>query len=127
MAYVNVALSSDGGGSWSLSRQLPRATVMQLLMLGDRMGAERLQQLGLINQVSEPGQALADALKLAERLNRLAPNALASLKELVHDAGQQPLSAQLAQERNHFVCNLHHPNGGEGIQAFLDKRRPQYR
>ncbi len=126
MAYVNVALSSDGGGSWSLSRQLPRATVMQLLMLGDRMGAERLHQLGLINQVSEPGQALADALKWAERLNRLAPNALASLKELVNDAGQQPLAAQLAQERNHFVCNLHHPNGGEGIQAFLDKRRPQY-
>ncbi|HEY9094904.1 MAG TPA: enoyl-CoA hydratase, partial [Hydrogenophaga sp.] len=34
---------------------------------------------------------------------------------------------QLAAERNHFVCNLHHANGGEGIQAFLEKRSPRYR
>jgi enoyl-CoA hydratase/carnithine racemase len=127
MAYVNVALSPDGGGSWSLARQLPRATTLQLLMLGERMGAERLQQLGLVNQICEPGQALEDTLKLAQRLNRQAPNALASIKELVNDALGQPLSAHLAQERDQFVRNLHHPNAGEGIQAFLDKRRPQYR
>lgn len=127
MAYANVALSPDGGGSWSLARQLPRATAMQLLMLGERIGAQRLQQLGLVNHVTDPGQALSRALELCESLNAKAPNALASIKELVNDAAQQPLSAHLRQERDQFVRNLHHPNGGEGIGAFLEKRPARYR
>ncbi len=58
MAYSNVGLSPDGGASWSLMRALPRATALQLLMCGDRIGAERLQQLGVINTVSATGEAL---------------------------------------------------------------------
>jgi len=127
MAYANVALSPDGGGSWSLSRQLPRATAMQLLMLGERIGAERLQQLGLVNHVTGPGEAMGRALELCEALNAKAPNTLASIKELVNDAPNQPLTAHLKQERDQFVKNLHHPNGGEGIGAFLEKRPARYR
>jgi enoyl-CoA hydratase/carnithine racemase len=126
MAYANVALSPDGGGSWSLTRNLPRATVMQLLMLGERVGAERLHQLGLVNQVTEPGQALDAALAMADKLGNRAPNTLASIKELVNEAPAQSLNAHLKMERDHFVRNLHHANGGEGIQAFLDKRQPRY-
>ena len=126
MAYANVGLSPDGGGSWSLMRNLPRATALQLLMLGERMGAERLRELGLVNKVSDAGNALNDALQITEALNAKAPNALASIKELANDALGQPLTAHLQQERNHFVRNLHHANGGEGIQAFLDKRSAQY-
>ena len=127
MAYSNVGLSPDGGGSWSLSRQLPRATVMQLLMLGERIDAPRLHTLGLVNDVTAPGASLSAALAVAERLNARAPNVLASLKELVNDAASQTLHEQLAAERNHFVRNLHHDNGGEGISAFLEKRTPRYR
>ena len=127
MAYVNVALSPDGGATWSLMRQLPRATALQLLMLGERVGAERLHQLGLVTAVSAPGAALADALTLAERLNAKAPNALASIKALANDALEQGLARQLRDEREHFVRNLHHPNAGEGIQAFLDQRAAHYR
>ena len=127
MAYANVALSPDGGGSWSLSRQLPRATAMQLLMLGERIGADRLQQLGLINRVTEPSQAMDAALELCAMLNAKAPNTLASIKELINDAPEQALTAHLRQERDSFVRNLHHPNGGEGISAFLEKRSAHYR
>lgn len=127
MAYVNVALSPDGGATWSLLRQLPRATALQLLMLGERVGTERLHQLGLVTAVSAPGAALTDALALAERLNGKAPNALASIKALANDALEYGLARQLREERDQFVRNLHHPNAGEGIQAFLDKRAPQYR
>ena len=127
MAYSNVALSPDGGGSWSLARMLPRASAMQLLMLGERIGAERLHQLGMLNAVVDPGQALAQALTLADRLNARAPNALASIKELVNEADDATLHRQLAAERDHFVRNLHHANAGEGIAAFLDKRKPDYR
>lgn len=127
MAYSGVGLSPDGGGSWSLARMLPRATAMQLLMGGERVGAPRLQQLGVVNTVVELGAALGQALALAERLNARAPNALASVKELVNDAPQAALHTQLNAERDHFVRNLHHANAGEGISAFLEKRSAQYR
>jgi len=126
MAYSNVALSPDGGASWSLAHTLPRQLVSELLMAGERIGAPRLQALGLVNRVADPGQALDGALALAENLNSRAPNVLASIKELLNEASQATLTQQLAQERTHFVRNLHHANAGIGIAAFLAKQKPDY-
>jgi len=126
MAYSSVALSPDGGASWSLSQALPRQLVSELLMCGERIGAARLEELGVVNRVAAPGNALADALALAERLNARAPNALASIKELMNDAAGSTLSRQLANERDHFVKNLHHANAGIGIAAFLAKQPASY-
>ncbi len=127
MSYSTVGLSPDGGGSWALGRALPRQLANELLMCGERINAQRLHALGLVNQVCSSGSALREALALAERLNARAPNALASIKELLNDAPNHTLSQQLQDERDHFVRNLHHSNGGEGIDAFLTKRKPQYR
>lgn len=126
MAYSNVALSPDGGASWSLAQALPRQLVNELLLCGERISAERLHALGLVNRVALPGQALDDALALAEKLNARAPNALASIKELVNEAPGNSLTRQLALERDHFVRNLHHANAGIGITAFLSKQTPRY-
>lgn len=126
MAYCNIALSPDGGGTWSLSRCVPRQLATELLMFGERIGAERLHQLGVVNQLCEPGQALGTALSRASLLNNKAPNALASIKELLNDADGTTLNRQLAQERDHFVKNLHHANAGIGISAFLNKETPRY-
>lgn len=126
MAYSSVALSPDGGGTWSLARALPRQLVSELLMGGERIGAARLHQLGIVNRVTAAGGALEEALALAERLNERAPNALASIKELLNDAASATLSQQLASERDHFVRNLHHANAGIGIAAFLAKEKPRY-
>lgn len=126
MAYSNVALSPDGGASWSLAQALPRQLVNELLLCGERISAERLHALGLVNRVALPGQALDDALALAEKLNARAPNALASIKELVNEAPGNSLTRQLALERDHFVRNLHHANAGIGIAAFLAKQPPRY-
>lgn len=127
MAYSGVALSPDGGGSWSLARALPRQLASELLMLGERIGAERLHTLGVVNQMVDSGTALDHALALAQRLNQRAPNSLASIKELLNDAPLNPMSQHLAQERDHFVNNLHHDNAGIGIDAFLSKQKPQYK
>ena len=126
MAYSSVALSPDGGGTWSLAQALPRQLVTELLMCGERIVAERLAQLGVVNRVTATGAALTEALALADKLNGRAPNALASIKELVNDAATAPLARQLASEREHFVRNLHHANAGIGIDAFLTKKPPRY-
>jgi len=126
MAYSNVALSPDGGASWSLARALPRQLASELLLGGERIGAERLHALGIVNRVVAQGGALAEALELAGRLNAKAPNALASIKELLNEAQGASLHEQLAAERDHFVRNLHHPNGGIGIAAFLAREKPRY-
>jgi enoyl-CoA hydratase/carnithine racemase len=127
MAYSSIALSPDGGGSWSLSQSLPRQLASELLLLGERIGAERLHALGLVNRISETGHALTDALQLADRINARAPNAMSSIKELINDAGTHNLTTHLAQERDHFVNNLHHANAGIGIAAFLNKEKPVYK
>jgi len=126
MSYSTVALSPDGGATWSLAHALPRQAASELLMCGERVGAARLQQLGVVNRVTGPGHALDEALALAQRLNERAPNAIASIKELLAEAPGNTLNRQLAAERDHFVQNLHHPNAGEGIAAFLGKKAPRY-
>ncbi len=126
MAYSNIALSPDGGATWSLSRALPRQLASELLLTGERLSAQRLHELGVVNRVTAAGAALEESLVLAERLNERAPNALASIKELLNDAAGATLSRHLTDERDHFVRNLHHANAGIGIAAFLAKQTPRY-
>lgn len=125
-SYSSVALSPDGGLSWQLARALPRQIASEWLMQGERIAPERLHAFGLVNRLTDNGQALATALALAARLNERAPNALASIKELLNEARSATLSKHMAEERDHFVRNLHHANAGIGIQAFLSKETPRY-
>jgi enoyl-CoA hydratase/carnithine racemase len=126
MAHSKIGLSPDGGGSWQLARALPRPLATDALMRGSRLSATTLQQYGLINQLCPVGQALQTAVELAADLNARASNVLGSIKELIHDAEQQDLSAHLAQEGEAFLRNLQHANAGEGIAAFLEKRPPRF-
>jgi enoyl-CoA hydratase/carnithine racemase len=127
MAYSNIALSPDGGASWNLARALPRQLASELLMLGERITPARLQTFGIVNRVVDNGHALSEALQLAERLNARAHNSIASIKELLNDAQTDHITEHLSQERHHFVKNLHHVNGGIGIQAFMNKETPRYK
>ena len=127
MSYSTVGLSPDGGGSWALARALPRQLANQLMMCGDRITAQRLFDFGLVNQVCSSGSALREALVLAEHLNARAANALSSIKELVNSAASNSLSQHFNDERDHFVDNLHNSNAAEGMNAFLEKRKPSYR
>ena len=127
MAYSNLGLSPDAGGTWNLMQALPRQLTAELLLLGDRISAQRLHAMGIVNRVVDNGHALTEALALAERINARAPNVMNSIKELINDANTHSLTEQLAQERNQFVKNLHHPNAGVGIQAFLHQQVPLYK
>jgi enoyl-CoA hydratase/carnithine racemase len=125
-SYGQVGLSPDGGASWHLAQALPRQLANELLLGGERIGASRLHALGLVNRVSEPGHALDAAHTLAGLLNGKAPNVLASGKELLEAAAHNSLHTHLAEERGHFVRNLHHPNAGIGIAAFLSRQTPEF-
>lgn len=127
MAYVKVGLTPDGGGSWQLTRALPRALATEIMIEGKPVSAERLAQFGLVNRVVAPGQAREAALAWAEELGQLAPNSVTRIKGLISHAEEAPLSAHLTQERDSFVASLHHADGLEGISAFLEKRKPVYR
>ncbi len=126
MAYSTVGLSPDGGATWNLPRRLPRNLAAEILWLGGKVSAQRLHELGVVNQVTPSHQALEQALAWADKLNQRAPNALASVKELLLASDQASLHEQLKAEQQHFVNNLFHPNGEIGIQAFLNKSKPKF-
>ena len=127
MSYARVGLSPDGGSTWHLARALPRALALELIWLAEPQSAERLHHLGVVNRLAEPGQALAQALAVARQLAGMAPNAVASVKELVQQAPERSLPEQLRAERDEFVANLFHDNGGEGLAAFFGKRKPDFK
>lgn len=126
MSYVNVGLSPDGGGSWFANRSLARQSAAQMLLLGEPWTAERLFALGVVNQVSADGAALAGAHALARRCAALSPHAVAAGKRLCASARSAPLEAQLESEKQSFVECLHHPEAGEAINAFLQKRPARF-
>ena len=126
MSYAKVGLSPDGGATWSLARALPRALAQQLVWLAEPVSAETLHRHGVVAAVVPPGSAFDEAVRLADRLAAMAPNALASAKELVEQASGRSLAEQLGAERDHLLDTLFHDNGAEGLRAFLEKRAPRF-
>jgi enoyl-CoA hydratase/carnithine racemase len=126
LSYARLGLTPDGGASWHLARALPRQLVQQWMWLAEPIGARQLLAHGLVNWVTDKGQALTEALNVANRMAAMAANAVSSGKELLQQAIDAPLAQQLEAERNHFVENLFHANGGEGLQAFFEKRDPRF-
>lgn len=127
MSHARLGLTPDGGGSWHLARLLPRPLALQAVWLAEPFSARQLEAHGLALQVTASGGALAAALALAERLAAMAPNTLAAGKELVNQARHDTLSKHLTLERDQMLQTLFHPNGGEGLLAFAEKRAPRFR
>jgi enoyl-CoA hydratase/carnithine racemase len=127
MAYVKVGLTPDGGGSWFLSQALPRQLATEIMIEGKPVAASRLHELGLVNRVVADGTALERALEWAEELAALSPNATGRIKTLARNAGDNTLDEHFKAEKHNFVESLHHRDGQEGISAFLEKRKPQYK
>lgn len=126
MSYVRVGLSPDGGGSDALARALPAQLALELLLDGDTCSAQRLHELGLVNRVTPPGEAVATALAWAMRLADGPRQAQQRIKQLVHAARGRSHRAQLDAERDAFVASLYGAECGEGIDAFLNKRAPRF-
>jgi enoyl-CoA hydratase/carnithine racemase len=127
MAYARIGLTPDGGGSWFLSQALPRQLASEILIEGKPVPATRLHELGLVNRLVDDGGALEAALAWADDLAAVSPNAIEGIKSLMQEAQGNSLTRHLDAEKRSFVESLHHRDAQEGISAFLEKRKPQYK
>jgi enoyl-CoA hydratase/carnithine racemase len=127
MSYVRVGLTTDGGASWFLTQSLPRQIATEILIEGKPIGASRLLELGIVNNVVNDGAALDAAIAWADDLAKLSPNAMEGIKSLVREATGNSLTQHFEMEKQNFIESLYHRDAQEGISAFLEKRTPQYK
>lgn len=122
VAYVNAGLVPDGGLTATLTASLPPQIVAEMCLMGRPVGAERLQALGAINALTEPGATLAEAQDIAARLAAGPAEAQAAIKRLLTGARAASFEAQLTAEIDAMAHALAAPEAAEGIGAFLAKR-----
>lgn len=126
MAYVKVGLNPDGGATAFLARGLPPQMAAELLFTGAPVSAGRLAELGVINRLVPPGRAFDEAMGWASELASGPPVALGRAKRLIETAPHQDLDRQLDLEADLMTDAVHHAEAGEGIDAFLAKRKPDF-
>ena len=122
-----LGLSPGGGGTQRLIRSLGRHVTAELVLTAWRMKGERAYQLGLAAAIAEPEALLGTAIEKARAMLKVAPLALTEMKRLVRIGADAALPTALALEQE-VLFRLYVSNDGqEGIEAFLDKRSPNFK
>jgi 2-(1,2-epoxy-1,2-dihydrophenyl)acetyl-CoA isomerase len=125
-AFVAIGLVPDGGATWQLVRVLGRRRAYEMMISGDKVGAERCLELGLCNRVVEDETLLEQTLDWAQELAAKAPLALRYIKKSVAFAAENDLNAVLAHEASlQHIC-VDSADASEGVAAFLEKRAPRW-
>lgn len=126
VAYVKIGLTPDGGATAFLSQSLPRQLVAELCFTGNKVGVERFHHFGVVNQLTEPGDALSTALDAAAALAHGPARAMTRIKELTHLGQTNSLEEQLDCEASRMSSSLADAEAKEGTSAFLEKRPPDF-
>ncbi|UCF57432.1 MAG: enoyl-CoA hydratase/isomerase family protein [Deltaproteobacteria bacterium] len=125
-AYTSNGLSIDGGGTFTLPRLIGLARAMEIAALDRPINSEQAYSWGLVTEVVEDGQAMKRAIEMVEEMKRGSLSSFAASKKLINDSFDTSLEAQLEREREALSWCADHPNGQEGISAFLEKRKPVF-
>ncbi len=126
-AFAAIGLVPDGGATWHLARILGRQRAYELIVSGEKLGAERCQELGLCNRVVPAGELLEQALVQAEALATKAPLALRYAKESLNYALEHTLDEVISNEaRLQHIC-IDSEDATEGVRAFMGKRPPVWK
>ncbi|MFJ2395670.1 crotonase/enoyl-CoA hydratase family protein [Streptomyces sp. NPDC087843] len=123
---VRGPLAAGGGGAIRLPQRIPYHLAMEFLLTGEPVSGARAGQLGLANRVTAPGEAVAVALGLADRLARNAPLALAAVKNLVQAADGLPEADLFGVQRKELGVLMTSADAREGLTAFAERRAPRW-
>jgi len=124
---INLGVIPGAGGTQRLARALGKALAMEMVLNNRTFSAAEALQYGLINRVLPVESSLDGALDLAAEIAARAPLAVRLGKQAVHQALEGPLSEGLADERRLFYLLFATEDKKEGMQAFLEKRKPDWK
>jgi 2-(1,2-epoxy-1,2-dihydrophenyl)acetyl-CoA isomerase len=125
-AYRNIALTPDGGGSWSLPRLVGTRRAMEIMLLAGRFDAQQALAWGLVNRVVPLAELDAATDQLVASLASGPVLAIRNTKRLVRESLARSLSEQLDAEAVSFGACAATPDFAEGITAFLEKRPARF-
>jgi enoyl-CoA hydratase len=112
------------------TQRLPRAVggrmAKELIMSGRTLGADEAGRIGLVNKVVEPGKLLEECLGIAGKILGNGFDAVNQAKKVVNHGAAVPLKDGLVLERNAFTVCFNTPGRTEGMNAFLEKRKPKF-
>lgn len=124
---VKRGLVAGAGGMLRLPRRLPYHIAMELILTGEHFPATRAAELGLVNVLCEPGEALQSALDLAKRIVCNGPLAVQMAKRIVNE-GLDWSQAEMFERQAPLVASvLASEDAREGALAFTEKRAPQWK
>ncbi len=124
---ITLGIIPGGGGTQRLARVLGKQRTMELVLTGRRFTALEAHEAGLVNAVASKRAWLEEALELAERIARRPPIATRLAKQAVIAADETALSAGLETERRLYELAMATEDRVEGMQAFIEKRKPDFR
>ncbi len=125
-AYTRIGLSPDGGATHFLAARLGPLRAAQLFMMAERFDAEQAHDMGLLNKVVPAGMLDLEVAQLAQHLAQGARHAYGEIKRLLNAAPLNTLATQLEAEADAFSRCSATNDYAEGIQSFLQKRRPRF-
>jgi 2-(1,2-epoxy-1,2-dihydrophenyl)acetyl-CoA isomerase len=125
-AYTSSGLSIDGGGSFALPRLVGLARAMEIMAFDQPISSAQALEWGLVTKVVPDEEVVAAGLAMLSDLTKAALHSFAWSKKLMTDSFNNTLETQLELERQGISDCAAHPNGQEGIKAFVEKRKPSF-
>ncbi|HMV49539.1 MAG TPA: enoyl-CoA hydratase-related protein [Blastocatellia bacterium] len=124
---INLGIIPGGGGTQRLTRLIGEGKTMQMILTGEMINAQEAHRLGLVNEVYPPEELEAKTMELAGRIAEKSPVALAMAKTAVKAAARTTLREGLDQEIDLFALCFSSEDKEEGVRAFLEKRKPEFK
>ncbi len=124
---VRLGIIPGAGGTQRLARIAGAAAAKELIFTGRRIPAARAAELGIVARVVAPSELAAAAEKLAAEVAECAPLAVAAAKRAIDEGAVLPLDDALALERARYETILNSEDRNEGLAAFVEKRRPEFK
>ncbi len=126
-AFTAIGLVPDSGSTWLLPHHVGTSVALEMAMTNRRMGAEEARERGLCVEVAPDGEAVTRALEHAGKLTDLPTDALVSTRRLILGSARLSFAEALEEEKKEQGRLGETAQHMEGVQAFLEKREPDFR